>query len=62
MSKTRNKSTTDFASGSGSGSGGTHSGNTGKPDTRIQVDLETATATDAETLLSQGGSFNYKKI
>ena len=57
MSKTRNKSTADFPSGiSGSGSGGSHFRD--KSDTRIQVGLETTTATD--TL--QGSSDGYKKL
>ena len=59
MSKTRNKSTTDFPSGSGSGSGGSHFRD--RSDARIQVEVGTV-ATDSETL--QGASFNksYRKI
>jgi len=58
LSTTRNKSTTDFPSGSGSGGsgGGVGSHFRDRSDTtRIQVDLETAT----DSL--QGGSFSYNK-
>ena len=58
MSKTRNKSTTDFPSNlSGSGSGGQFRD---KSDARIQVGLESTTATVTDTL--QGSSGGYKKI
>jgi hypothetical protein len=49
MSKTHNKSTTDFPSGIGSG------GSQSTRDNRIQIELETATDT------FPGGSYNYGK-
>jgi len=61
MSKTRNKSTTDFPSGgSGSGSGGSHFKD--RSEGRIQIEVGTVGATDSETL--HGDSFNnsYRKI
>jgi hypothetical protein len=54
MSKTRNKSTTDFTSG-GSG-GGSHFRD--KSDARIQVGLETTTAMDTLQESSEG----YRKV
>jgi hypothetical protein len=61
MSKTRNKSTTDFPSG-GSGSGGSHFRD--RSEGRIQIEVGTVGATDSETL--HGDSFNnstsYRKI
>ena len=51
---TRNKSTTDFPSGSGSGGGVAYTIGD-RSDARIQVDLETATDTH------QGGSFDFSK-